>query len=240
MTELVRDTETDLLYHHSSRVYYWAAHPESGAASPMTPELLYAGAIFHDMGLSLRTPAPRALRGGRGERRARLPAQPRHLAGGHRHGLDRDRPAHHAGHSRAHAPCRGAGDGRGRDGRPGHRLRRIPGRGTRGRGASAIPRSRAFKQDIIQAFYDGIKAKPETTFGNVKADVSRSRTRTSGAATSAEVILNSKWASWRAKTAPDASSRKRPPRPLSGTVKNKRLLREGPGSPARFAGLRPG
>jgi hypothetical protein len=27
------------------------------------------------------------------------------------------------------------------------------------------------KEDIIQAFYDGIKHKPETTFGNVKADV---------------------------------------------------------------------
>jgi len=28
-----------------------------------------------------------------------------------------------------------------------------------------------FKEDIIQAFYDGNKHKPETTFGNVNADV---------------------------------------------------------------------
>jgi hypothetical protein len=28
---------------------------------------------------------------------------------------------------------------------------------------------------IIQAFYDGIKHKPETTFGNVKADVLASK-----------------------------------------------------------------
>jgi hypothetical protein len=28
-----------------------------------------------------------------------------------------------------------------------------------------------FKEDIIQTFYDGIKHKPNTTFGNVKADV---------------------------------------------------------------------
>lgn len=27
------------------------------------------------------------------------------------------------------------------------------------------------EEDIIQAFYDGTKGKPETTFGNVKADV---------------------------------------------------------------------
>jgi hypothetical protein len=35
----------------------------------------------------------------------------------------------------------------------------------------AHPRTGHFKEDIIQAFYDGIKHKPETTFGNVKADV---------------------------------------------------------------------
>jgi hypothetical protein len=35
----------------------------------------------------------------------------------------------------------------------------------------AHPRTGSFKEDIIQAFYDGIKDKPETTFGNVKADV---------------------------------------------------------------------
>jgi hypothetical protein len=33
----------------------------------------------------------------------------------------------------------------------------------------AHPRTEHFKEDIIQAFYDGIKHKPETTFGNVKA-----------------------------------------------------------------------
>jgi hypothetical protein len=35
----------------------------------------------------------------------------------------------------------------------------------------AHPRTDHFKEDIIQTFYDGIKHKPETTFGNVKADV---------------------------------------------------------------------
>ena len=36
---------------------------------------------------------------------------------------------------------------------------------------AAFPRPPRFKEDIIQAFYDGIKHKPDTTFGNVKADV---------------------------------------------------------------------
>jgi hypothetical protein len=33
------------------------------------------------------------------------------------------------------------------------------------------PRGDNFKEEIQQAFYDGICHKPETTFGNVKADV---------------------------------------------------------------------
>ena len=36
---------------------------------------------------------------------------------------------------------------------------------------AAYPRTPHFKEDIIQAFYDGIRHKPETTFGNVKANV---------------------------------------------------------------------
>jgi len=36
---------------------------------------------------------------------------------------------------------------------------------------SKYPRTTHFKEDIIQTFYDGIKGKTQTTFGNVKADV---------------------------------------------------------------------
>jgi hypothetical protein len=36
---------------------------------------------------------------------------------------------------------------------------------------AAYPRTEHFKENIIQTFYEGIKHKPETTFGNVKADV---------------------------------------------------------------------
>jgi hypothetical protein len=39
------------------------------------------------------------------------------------------------------------------------------------RSADSRPRTPRFKGDIIQAFCNGIKHKPETTFGNVKADV---------------------------------------------------------------------
>src|ERR1019366_7964807 len=52
ITEFVRDTETDLLFHHSSRVYYWAALAGNRRGLKFDAELLYAGAMFHDMGLT--------------------------------------------------------------------------------------------------------------------------------------------------------------------------------------------
>ena len=52
VTELVRDTESPLLFHHSSRVYYWGALTGQRRGLRFDPELLYAGAMFHDMGLT--------------------------------------------------------------------------------------------------------------------------------------------------------------------------------------------
>jgi hypothetical protein len=51
VTELVRDTETPLLFHHSSRVYYFGALAGKRRGLKFDPELLYTGAMFHDMGL---------------------------------------------------------------------------------------------------------------------------------------------------------------------------------------------
>jgi HD superfamily phosphodiesterase len=50
--ELVRDTEPPLLFHHSSRVYYWGALAGKRRGLRFDAELLYAGAMFHDMGLT--------------------------------------------------------------------------------------------------------------------------------------------------------------------------------------------
>ena len=50
-TQLVRDTETDLLYHHSRRVFLFGALTGERKQLKYDPELLYIGAMFHDMGL---------------------------------------------------------------------------------------------------------------------------------------------------------------------------------------------
>src|ERR1700681_246713 len=52
ITELVRDTASPLLFHHSSRVYYFGALAGKHRNLSFDRELLYAGAMFHDMGLT--------------------------------------------------------------------------------------------------------------------------------------------------------------------------------------------
>jgi hypothetical protein len=55
-TELVRDTESDLLFHHSTRVYYFGALAGLRQNLKFDSELLYIGAMFHDMGLTNAAP----------------------------------------------------------------------------------------------------------------------------------------------------------------------------------------
>ena len=171
ITELVRDTESPLLFHHSSRVYYWGALAGKRRGLRYDPELLYAGAMFHDMGLT-----------------------PRHSSAEERFEVDG------ANTAREFLRSRGIGQQdietvwtaialHTTPGIPSH-MHPVVALLTAGVEMDVLglsyaeysdaerdavvhehPRTPHFKEDIIQAFYDGIKHKPETTFGNVKADV---------------------------------------------------------------------
>jgi HD-GYP domain-containing protein (c-di-GMP phosphodiesterase class II) len=57
-TQLVRDTEDDLLYNHSRRVFFWGALTGDRRGLKYDPELLYLGAMFHDMSLLKNIRAP--------------------------------------------------------------------------------------------------------------------------------------------------------------------------------------
>jgi HD domain len=171
ITQLVRDTESALLFHHSSRVYYWGALAGKRRALRFDPELLYAGAMFHDMGL---TPA----HGSAHERfevdGANVARDFLHSRGIGQHDIDTvwtaialhttpGIPQHmHPVVALVTAGVEMDVLGLGYD-EVGETLREAV--------VHAHPRPEHFKEDIIQAFYDGIKHKPETTFGNVKADV---------------------------------------------------------------------
>src|ERR1700760_195954 len=49
VTQFIRDSESDLLFRHSTRVYFWAALIGKRDGLMFDPELLYAGAMFHDL-----------------------------------------------------------------------------------------------------------------------------------------------------------------------------------------------
>jgi hypothetical protein len=50
-TELIRGAESDLLYNHSLRVYSFGALQGNRLGLSYDPELLFIGAMFHDIGL---------------------------------------------------------------------------------------------------------------------------------------------------------------------------------------------
>jgi len=171
ITELVRDTESPLLFHHSSRVYYFGALAGKHRNLSFDPELLYAGAMFHDMGLT-----------------------PKHSSAQERFEVDGANAARDflRSHGIARADVDTVWTAIALHTTPGipqhmHPVVALVTAGVemdvlgltypeysdaeRNAVVHAHPRSNHFKEDIIQAFYDGIKRKPDTTFGNVKADV---------------------------------------------------------------------
>ncbi|WP_193044721.1 HD domain-containing protein [Mycolicibacterium baixiangningiae] len=51
-TEFVRDVTDDLVFHHSRRVFLWGSLQGARRGLVPDPELLYVGAMFHDLGLT--------------------------------------------------------------------------------------------------------------------------------------------------------------------------------------------
>ena len=170
-TELVHDTESTLLFNHSTRVYYFASLAGKRRGLKFDPELLYIAAMFHDMGLT-----------------------PRHSSKSDRFEVDGANSARAFLRQRNISPqdVDTVWTAIALHTTPGipqymHPVVALLTNGVemdvlgiaysefsdvdREAIVAAYPRTEQFKEDIIQAFYDGIKGKPETTFGNVKADV---------------------------------------------------------------------
>src|ERR1700678_3545550 len=171
ITEVVRDTATPLLFHHSSRVHYFGALAGKHRRLKFDPELLYAGAMFHDMGLTHQ-----------------------HSSADERFEVDGANPARDflRGHGISQSDIDTVWTAIALHTTPGipkhmHPVIALVTAGVemdvlgltypeyseveREAVVKAYPRTEHFKEDIIQAFYDGIRHKPDTTFGNVKADV---------------------------------------------------------------------
>jgi len=171
VTELVRDTEPSLLFHHSSRVFYWGAMTGRRRGQRFDSELLYAGAMFHDMGLT-----------------------PQYASGDERFEVDGANVARDflRSHGIAEQDIETVWTAIALHTTPGiprhmHPVIALVTAGVemdvlgiafpefteaeREAVVRAHPRPGHFKEEIIQAFYDGFHRKPETTFGTVNADV---------------------------------------------------------------------
>lgn len=195
ITEYIRDNETELLFNHSSRVYYFAALAGAKRGLHFDRELLYAGAMFHDLGLMEKHSSQfeRFEVDGANAARAFLK----------QHGVDEldvtqvwtaialhttpGIPQHmHPVVALVTAGVEMDVLGLTYDQYPDEEREAVVDR---------FPRTPKFKEDILQAFYEGIKHKPETTFGNVKADVLAEKADWFQRGNFCSVIRNSAWGS---------------------------------------------
>ncbi len=169
-TELVRDAASPLLFHHSRRVFLFGSLQGNRLGLTADPELLYVGAMFHDLGLTekYRRTDQRFEIDGADEARRFLAA----------HGLPEDRirlawlgiALHTTPETPYHMEPEVALVTAGVE-------TDVLGIGYADLDStlidavvSAHPRP-DFKRQILQAFTEGMKDRPVTTFGTVNADV---------------------------------------------------------------------
>lgn len=192
-TELVRDSETDLLYHHSRRVFLFGALTGERKQLKYDPELLYIGAMFHDMGIidTYASETERFEVDGANAARDFLksydisqqdvddvwdsialhttPGIPQHK-----------RPVVALVTAGVEMDVLGLAYNDFSD-------------AEREEVCTCHPRGLKFKHGILSAFCYGTIKKPETTFGNVKADVLERMDPTYKRVNFAELIMNSAW-----------------------------------------------
>ena len=170
-TELIRDTESPLLFNHCSRVFCFASLSGKKKALKFDPELLYVAAMFHDIGLVSQYSSVGDRFEVDGANAARDFLQSHRIA---------EADVDHVWTAIALHTTPGIPQYM-------HPVVALLTAGVEldvlGIGLSGLdvamrhdilqkfPRTEHFKEDIIRAFYDSIKHKPATTFGNVKADV---------------------------------------------------------------------
>ena len=171
ITELVRDTAGPLLFHHSSRVYHFGALAGHHHGLKFDAELLYAGAMFHDLGLTSKHSSADERFEVDGANAARDFLLARRIAAADVDLVWTAIALHTTPgipkHMHPIVALVTAGVEMDVLGLTYHEYSAAE----REAVVNAHPRTAHFKEDIIQAFYDGIKQKSDTTFGNVKADV---------------------------------------------------------------------
>jgi HD domain len=193
VTQLLRDTQDDLLFFHSTRVYFWAALTGKRRHLAFDPELLYTAAMFHDIGLTpayatsqLRfevdgANAAREFLRGHGISETDIhkvwEAVALHTTPGIPEHMDPEIALVQAGAGMDVAA-------RGYDQFTDEQRHAV---------LAAYPRGTRFEQDMIEAFYQGMKHRPGTTFGTFNDDFLAFKDPTFQRVDLCAVILSSRW-----------------------------------------------
>jgi HD domain len=170
VTQFVQDVEPQLLFDHSRRVFLWASLQGERHSLKFDPELLYVGAMFHDIGLveGHRSAHERFEIDGANAARAFLEAR----------GLPEERVSvvwdSIALHTTPEIPRYKQSEvwlvtlGVEYDVLGLHFDEVSPER--RAEVVAAHPRT-GFKAGIVEAFFEGMRDKPESTFGTMNTDI---------------------------------------------------------------------
>ncbi|RCW69568.1 HD domain-containing protein [Pseudorhodoferax soli] len=171
MTQYIRDTESDLLFHHSVRVYCWGYLTGARTGLSFDPELLYAASMFHDIGLTARyrdsqlrfevdgANAAREFLRSHGVRDADIETVWNAVALHTTPGIPQ--------FMRPEIALVQAGAGMDVAGRGYDQFSEAQ----RAAVVAASPREADFAQGIIDAFYEGMQHRPLSTFGTFNDDV---------------------------------------------------------------------
>ncbi len=169
-TEFIRGAEDDVLFHHSRRVFLFGALHGRRLGLHADPELLYVGAMFHDLGLTARygTSTQRFEMDGADAARDFLLAHGAAPSDADNVwlGIALHTTPEVTGRLSPETALLAAGVktdvvGVGRDDLGPEAIDAV---------AAAHPRP-DFKNRILAAFNDGMKHRPDTTFGTMNADV---------------------------------------------------------------------
>jgi len=194
LTQLIRDTESDLLFHHSTRVYLFGALTGERKCLNFDRELLYVGAMFHDIGLTetfnhsqLRFEVDGANAARDFLRSYGIPEASVEIVW--------DAIALHTTpgipeHKKPEVALVTSGVEMDVLGIAYEQFTETQ----REAVVVAHPRGDDFKNNIIQAFYDGMKHRPNSTFGTVNDDVLALKDKRFQPTNFCTVILNSAWA----------------------------------------------
>jgi hypothetical protein len=193
ITEFVRDQTSEFLFGHSTRVYHFAALSGARRQLKFDPELLYAGAMFHDLGLipaynkselrfevdganaardflkSHDVPETDVERTWLAIALHTTPGIPQHL---------------HPEIALLHFATALDVVGRGYDELTEEEREAV---------LAVAPRGPAFKQRIIDTFYDALKERPQTTIGTLNDDYLACRDPNFKRVDVCSLVLNAPW-----------------------------------------------